>query len=70
MLKWTLSSRRFFLTPKSYVSAKRKVTIKHTTSGHQRPDSDMPSQWHNAGGPLMARRRVLAGWRLVQPIGR
>ena len=34
---------------------------KHTTSGHQWPASDRPSQWHIAGGPLMARRCVLAG---------
>ena len=33
----------------------------HTTSGHQRPASDIQSQWPIAGGPLMARRCVLAG---------
>ena len=34
---------------------------KHTTPGHDRPASDMPSQWPVAGGPLMAGRCVLAG---------
>ena len=59
MLKRTLSSRRLLLTFKPY---ERKVT-KNTTSGHQRPTSDMPSKWPIPGGPLMARHCVLAGWR-------
>ena len=49
-------NRMFLLGNKRKVQAK-----KHTTSRHQRPASDMPSQWPIAGGPLMARRCVLAG---------
>ena len=64
MLKITLSSRQFFLTPKSYVFAEiKEKPKKHKTSGHQQPDSDMQSQWPIAGVLLMARRYVLAGWR-------
>ena len=59
MLKRTFSPRRFFLTHKSYVFAEiKEKPKKHTTSGHQGPATDMSS-----GGPLMARRCVLAGWR-------
>ena len=45
----------------SEIKKKSYQPKKHTTSGHQRPASDMPSQWPIAGGLLMARRRVLAG---------
>ena len=33
---------------------------KHSTAGHQRPASDMLTQWPIAGGPLMSRQCVLA----------
>ena len=66
MLKMTLSSRRFFLIPKSYLFAEIKEKLpaqKAHDVGHQRPDSDRPLRWPIAGGPLMAQRYVLAGWR-------
>ena len=66
MLKRTLSSRRFFFTPKLYVFAyikEKSPAQKAHTSDHQSPASDMPYQWPIAGGPLMARRCVLAWWR-------
>ena len=59
MLKRTLSSRWFFLTPRLYVFAE----IKDKLPAQKAPASDMSSQWHIAGGPLMTIRCVLAGWR-------
>ena len=55
-------SRWFFSAPKSYVFAEIKEMLP-VQSSHQRPASDMPSQWPIAGGLLMARRCLLAGWR-------
>ena len=56
MLKMTLSSRQFILTPKSYVFAEIKEKLPAQKTHNVGP-------LDAAGGPLVARRYVPAGWR-------
>ena len=60
MVLFVKHPNRMFSLKNEKVQAK-----KHTTSGHQWPASDMPSQWPIAGGSLMARRCVLAGMKTL-----